>query len=115
MTSEIQRLQASPIGAGADLLNIRRDAQGNASAKEIAGAFEQIFLQQLLREMSSSLEGGFFGEEQGTHVYQGLFENLMARKMAEGGGLGLAPVVEKGIERQLQLAKTQVVSMEKTP
>jgi len=93
--------------AGGDLVHFSREASGRVSPHEVAKQFEQIFAQQLLREMSSTLEEGFFGSAEGSHVYQGFFETFVAQKMADSGGLGIAPLIERAVEDQTRAQRPE--------
>lgn len=91
----------------AGLVAMQRNAKGEVPASEIAKQFEQIFVQQLLRELSKSLDGGFFGDSSGSHVYQGYFETIVADKIAQGRGIGIAPAVEKSLGAQMLAAQPE--------
>lgn len=97
----------SAPAAGSGMVRFERDAQGQIPPAEIAKQFEQIFVQQLLREMSKSLDGGFYGEGSGSHVYQGLFETVLADKIASQNGIGIAPSVEKSMSAQMLAAQPE--------
>lgn len=85
----------------------RRDADGQVPPAEIARQFEQIFVQQLMREMSKSLDGGFFGSESGSHVYEGLFEEVIAEKITEGRGIGIAPAIERSLGDHIRASQPE--------
>lgn len=89
----------TPVGG---IVPFHRDAKGQVAPAEIGRQFEQIFVQQLMHEMSKSIDGGFFGESSGSHVYQGLFESVIADKItSQKGGIGIAPAVEKSLGNQM--------------
>lgn len=97
-------LLTKPVGSvGHDIVQLHRDASGKIAHSEVARSFEQIFIQQLVKEMSSSLDKGFFGDTEGSQVYQGLFETFLAQKMTDNGGIGLASMVEKAIQQRVEL------------
>ncbi|HVU15303.1 MAG TPA: rod-binding protein [Candidatus Didemnitutus sp.] len=62
--------------------------------KAAAGQFEAILLRQFLQESVSGLMGGDSGGPSG-NVYGYLLTDTLASKLSEGGGLGLASVLEK--------------------
>lgn len=98
--------------AGKDLVHFQKDASGRVTPHEVAKQFEHIFLQQLLREMNRSLEDGFFGAAEGSHIYQGFFEFFVAQKMADAGGLGMAPILERAIASQAEAAQPERLFVE---
>jgi peptidoglycan hydrolase FlgJ len=65
----------------------------------LARQFESIFLAQLLKVMRETLDDkdGLFGKDPGD-IQGGLFDQMMGRHLAEGGGIGLATM----LDRQLQ-------------
>jgi flagellar protein FlgJ len=59
-----------------------------------AGQFEAIIVRQLLQESVGKLmqtEGG----ESGGGVYGFMLTDMLASKIAEGGGLGLGPIISR--------------------
>lgn len=66
------------------------------SPGEAAGQLEAYFLRRILSEVktSSAVAGGGFGEE----MFQEMLNEALADKMAEAGGLGLAPLLESQLE-----------------
>lgn len=66
--------------------------------KEAAQAFEAYFIQSLLKEMRRTQpKGGLFGEGSGKEIYQSLFDQKIAQKMTESGGIGLSKVIIKNL------------------
>jgi flagellar protein FlgJ len=72
------------------LKNLPKDEQ----VKAAAGQFEAILLRQFLQQSVSGLMGGDKGGPSG-NVYGYLLTDTLADKLSEGGGLGLASVLEK--------------------
>lgn len=64
---------------------------GRLTVADAAREVETLFISLLLKEMrqSSDTEESLFAGDKGD-VYGGLFDLLMSRHLAEGGGLGLA-------------------------
>jgi len=66
-----------------------------------AEQFESLFASMLVKEMRSTVEGGFFGDGPGADTYAQWFDTEMGRALAEDGGLGLADVLRRqlGVEQ----------------
>lgn len=59
--------------------------------KEACASFESMFISQLLQQMKKSIpKGGFFGENKGQEMMEGLMDDECAKFMASSGGIGLA-------------------------
>jgi flagellar protein FlgJ len=62
----------------------------NAALEEVAAQFESIFLQQMLKSMrDATFKSELFDSSQ-MDTYQGMADQQLALKLAEGGGIGLA-------------------------
>ena len=62
----------------------------NAALEEVAAQFESIFLQQMLKSMrDATVKSDLFDSSQ-MDTYQGMADQQLALKLAEGGGIGLA-------------------------
>lgn len=111
------QIQNSPLNAAT-----ATDALGASEAKslerlanqgktiEAAKAFEGMFASMLVKEMRSSVEGGFFGKGPGADTYGQWFDKEMGNAIAADGGLGLADVLEVqlGIEAAAKAAEAEV-------
>jgi flagellar protein FlgJ len=84
--SALAHLAAQP----GHLKNLPKDQQ----IKAAAGQFEAILLRQFLQQSVGGLMGGDKGGPSG-NVYGYLLTDTLADKLSEGGGLGLASVLEK--------------------
>jgi len=72
-----------------------------ADLKKGAKAFEAYFVQSLLKEMRKTVKKE--GEGQlgyGGEIYQSLFDEAIATKMTETGGIGLAEVLVKNLSKK---------------
>jgi Rod binding domain-containing protein len=78
---------------------VRATASENKDTKEAAKSLEAYFLRRILSEVrgGGSIGGGGFAED----MFQEMFHETLADKMADAGGLGLAPT----LEAQLDAAK----------
>ncbi|MEK7466941.1 MAG: rod-binding protein [Planctomycetota bacterium] len=77
----------------------------NATAPALhraAVAFEGFFHGLMLRTMRKSVhEGARFHGGSGERVFRGMQDDLLAERMAEGGGLGIARMIEKQLGSRL--------------
>ncbi|MBI5418996.1 MAG: rod-binding protein [Deltaproteobacteria bacterium] len=63
--------------------------------QEAVRGFEEMFLTQLLKSMRKTVPGN---EDQGSKkIWQERFDGEIARRIAEAGGIGLGPLIEKGM------------------
>jgi flagellar protein FlgJ len=62
--------------------------------RAVAAQFEAILLRQFLQESVGSMMGGAKAGPEG-NVYGYLLTDVLAGKLAEGGGLGLARVLQQ--------------------
>ncbi len=69
--------------------------------KAAAESFESFFIYSLLKEMRKSIpEGGLLDSGTGKDIYQYMFDEAIAKKMSESGGIGLAKMLIQTYERQ---------------
>lgn len=79
--------------------------------KAVAGQFEAIILRQFLSEsvgklMDGGQGGGDGAGQSGAGIYSYMLTDVLAGKMAEGGGLGLAPVLARQFDNHAGESKT---------
>jgi peptidoglycan hydrolase FlgJ len=88
------------------------DPTAAARATETAREFEATLLGMLLKEMRQPMEedGGLFPGDSGD-VQGGLFDLFMGKYLADAGGIGMAPA----LERQLRNTYAPVTKHERTP
>jgi len=75
---------------------LRRGADGGDPAvlREVAGQFEALFLQSMLKSMrDASLGDPLFGDNDGHEMYQEMFDQQLAVEMSSGKGIGLADML----------------------
>lgn len=78
---------APPAAAGADKVN------------SVAREFEAMMLNQALQSMFEGVSTeGAFGGGYAEEVYRGMMLDAVARSIADGGGLGIAPQVAAQIQ-----------------
>jgi len=88
---------------------LRAAAEKNDPAvlREVAGQFEALFLQSMLKSMrEASLGDPIFGESDQMDMYQGMMDQQLSLEMASGKGVGLADM----LVRQLGGADTRIPS-----
>ncbi|HET7536590.1 MAG TPA: rod-binding protein [Candidatus Didemnitutus sp.] len=90
-TAANQRAAASLAQGGnaKALKNLPADQQVKAAASQ----FEAILLRQFLQNSVGGLMGGESGS--GGNVYGYMLTDVLANKLSEGGGLGLANILQK--------------------
>ncbi|MEM8816850.1 MAG: flagellar assembly peptidoglycan hydrolase FlgJ [Pseudomonadota bacterium] len=77
-------------------VDLRRMAGENdgAALKEVAGQFEALFIQTLLKNMrEASLGDGLLGGGQSHKMYEGMLDQQLSLEMAAGKGLGIAEML----------------------
>jgi len=75
---------------------LRAAAERNdpAALREVAGQFEALFLQTLLKSVrESSLGDPIFGDSDQHEMYQGMLDQQLSVEMASGRGIGLADML----------------------
>ncbi len=83
----------------ASLSQLRGQAslQPDAASHEVAKQFESIFVSFVLKAMRDTVpEDSLFGSD-AMKSYQQMFDSQLAVSLADQGGLGLAPLIEKQI------------------
>jgi len=77
-------------------------ADKRQQAEETAAHFEQIFVQQMVQSMRSTIgEGeGLFGTDAGSGTYEDWFDMHLGQHLTESGGIGLARTLLKDWERR---------------
>jgi len=68
--------------------------------KEVAGQFEALFVQMMLKSMRDAIpKSDLFGSDQVT-MYQEMHDKQMAMEISKSGGLGLAQMIEAQMQTQ---------------
>lgn len=62
---------------------------------EAVRGFEEMFVAQMLKAMRQTVPES--GESRAKVLWREQFDAEIAKRIAEGGGIGLAPLLEKGI------------------
>ncbi len=70
------------------------NADSPAVLREVAGQFEALFVETLLKNMrSSSLGDPIFGQSDQYEMYQGMLDQQLAVEMSSGRGIGIADML----------------------
>ena len=91
-----------------------------AKAQETADEFEQIFVREMVSAMRESAkvdseEGGMFGTESGSDTYGDWFDEHFAKKVGEGGQLGIAKSLMRDYDRTESLAQLEAARAKDSP
>ena len=70
------------------------DRNDPETLREVAGQFEALFLQTMLKNMrDASLGDPMFGDSEAHEMYQGMLDQQLSLEMASGKGIGLAEML----------------------
>ncbi len=71
--------------------------------KKACEDFEAVFINELFREMKKASFGEGLIQKTSEHkMWENMFYENISKEMAEGGGLGLAPIIYKQLERGIR-------------
>lgn len=77
----------------------RAEANSPENLRRVAGQFEALFMQMVLRSMrEANLSEGLFGSDAEKH-YQDMFDAQLTLKLAQGPGVGLAETLVRQLSR----------------
>lgn len=97
------------------MMRLRTDLKNPTpeSAKQVAQQFEALFVQTMLKSMRAAMPGdALFGGEQEAQ-YQDLLDRQLSANLAQGRGLGLAPIIERQLLENMGLEQERLLSVEK--
>ena len=81
-----------------------RDEQ--AALREVAGQFEALFVETLLKGMrQASLGDGIVGDSDQLAMYQGMLDQQLALEMSSGNGIGLADLLVRQLGAPAETAQ----------
>lgn len=89
---------------------LRRGADRNdpAALREVAGQFEALFLQSMLKNMrDASLADAVFGDSEQHEMYQGMLDQQLSVEMASGRGIGLAGMLVRQLGGEVASVPTR--------
>jgi len=68
--------------------------------RQVAGQFEALFIQELLRSMrSTTLETGLTGNDRASKMYREMYDEAMSGNLATSGGFGIGRMLEEELAR----------------
>ena len=93
----MQALRSDQASSGGNTSKPTKSSRDPVAIKKAASQFEAIILRQLLApSMESVMAGGLGGsKDSGGSMYGYMLTDAMAGSLAQGGGLGLARMLEK--------------------
>ena len=102
-----ERLAAVSLAKGGNAKALAGLSQAQ-QVKSVSGQFEAILLRQFLQDSVGKIMGGESAGPSG-NIYGYMLTDVLASKISEGGGLGLASVIQK----QLSPRATQTTGAQK--
>ncbi|GEM_PF-6772992 len=85
-----------------------------AEIEKGAQAFESYFIQTLLKEMKKGLSSGVeSGVGLGEDIYQSMFDEAIAKKISEHGGIGLSKMLSEKLSSSLKFSEASADQGEK--
>ena len=78
-------------------LRAQASLEPTAAVKEVAQQFESIFVSFMLKAMRQATPEDSLFSSDSMRSYQQMFDSQLALTMADSGGIGLAPLIEKQI------------------
>ena len=105
----MMNVAASTIAPGARQEPLRRELglPSEQQALEVARNFESLLLHQLVRDMrgnASAFGEGMFGSSPGSGQHEALFDDLMAKRLADSGRVGVADAIVRSLRESGRLA-----------
>ena len=92
----------SIVSVGASDLQRMTGATEASKIKQVSKAMEGLFISQLTKEMGDGLEG--VGDEKENGIYSDFINKAMTQGVTDGGGLGLAGVIENYLNHRTEKA-----------
>ena len=83
-----------------ELANLRLGAQGQdaANRREVAGQFEALFVQMMVKAMRDATPKGELFNSSQLESYQSMYDQQLALELSNRGGIGLADVIMRQFE-----------------
>jgi len=78
----------------------RSDSGSEKTLREVAGQFEALFLQMMLKSMRDASLGDGMLDNEHTKTYQAMFDKQIAIEMSQGKGIGLAEMMVQQLRKQ---------------
>lgn len=85
-------------------LRLAADREDPATLREVAGQFEALFVQMMMKNMrSASLAEPVFGNSDQHEMYQEMLDSQLATEMTRGRGIGLADMLVRQLGGDAQM------------
>ncbi len=78
----------------------RTDGNSEETLREVAGQFEALFLQMMLKSMRDASLGEGMLDSEHTKTYQAMFDKQISIDMSQGKGIGLAEMMVQQLREQ---------------
>lgn len=76
------------------------ESKDQVALKKATEEFEAVFIQILLKTMRSTVqEGGLVEKSQGRSMFEGMYDEELAKKMAEGRQMGIADMLYQQLSK----------------
>lgn len=79
-------------------------ASKQAGLKEVAQHFESLFVQMMMKAMRDAVQEGELFNSDEMKFHRGMFDQQMSLHLSQSGGIGLAPIIERQLGGQPQMA-----------
>ncbi|SHK54310.1 flagellar protein FlgJ [Selenomonas ruminantium] len=110
MLKELQgKTTAAANSKGKNIMDDAAMAKRDKELKEACEGFEAMFLNMMYRQMRATVpEDSLFGESHGQKIFQDMRDDELMKKVAAGGGIGIADMMYKQLKPQVLKANQQV-------
>lgn len=95
---------------------LRAAAQRNdpAALREVAGQFEALFIQTMLKSMrDASIEDPLFGASEQQKMFEGMLDQQLALEMSSGKGIGLAEMLVRQMAGDGEVTRESALQLPK--
>lgn len=93
---------SSVVGADQEfkqLLDKALASKEDKALKEAAKQFEALFIYQMFKQMRETVsKDGLIEKSMGEEIFQGMLDQQISQKAAEGNGIGLAEMIYKQLK-----------------
>jgi flagellar protein FlgJ len=95
--------QAQATSGFEDALKIAAESGDVEKLKKVATDFEEVFVNMLLKAMRSTVqESGLTEKSNQRDIFQGMLDESFAKEMAEAGGVGIADMMVKQLQKYVE-------------
>ncbi len=97
-------------------LRVGADRNDPEVLREVAGQFEALFVQSMLKNMrEASLGDSLMGDSDQYEMYQGMLDQQLALEMSSGRGMGLADMLVRQLGGEQQVGRvSQAIDIQQT-